>query len=309
MTTLLLVACVGLIAGAFLIFRISPMDFTEGVFKRLTSAPKSIRADINESTNRKQKSSLRQEIAETHSTLKATGKETRFPMICAISLLLFAIGAAIAIVMGNFFLVPVLAVGFMFVPFWYVKLTAGHFKKDVASELETALSIITTAYLRSEDFLTAVEENIGYLNQPVCGVFQRFLTQIKHVDPNMDAALLELRSAIDNEVFREWCDAVLACQYDRGLKTTLTPIVSKLSDMRIVNGELENLVFGPRKEFITMAALVVLNIPLLRFVNADWYAALMHTVPGQIVLAVCAAAIFISFAFVVKLTQPIEYRR
>jgi len=309
LTTLLLVACVGLIAGAFLIFRISPMDFTEGVFKRLTSAPKSIRADINESTNRKKKSFLRQEIAETQSILKATGKETRFPMICAISLLLFAIGAAIAIVMGNFFLVPVLAVGFMSVPFWYVKLTAGHFKKDVASELETALSIITTAYLRSEDFLTAVEENIGYLNQPVCGVFQRFLTRIKRVDPNMDAALLELRSAIDNEVFREWCDAVLACQYDRGLKTTLTPIVSKLSDMRIVNGELENLVFGPRKEFITMAALVVLNIPLLRFVNADWYAALMHTVPGQIVLAVCAAAIFISFAFVVKLTQPIEYRR
>lgn len=309
MTTLLLVACVGLIAGAFLIFRISPMDFTEGVFKRLTSTPKSIRADINESTNRKKKSFLRKEIAETQSILKATGKETRFPMICAISLLLFAIGAAIAIVMGNFFLVPVLAVGFMFVPFWYVKLTAGHFKKDVASELETALSIITTAYLRSEDFLTAVEENIGYLNQPVCGMFQRFLTRIKHVDPNMDAALLELRSAIDNEVFREWCDAVLACQYDRGLKTTLTPIVSKLSDMRIVNGELENLVFGPRKEFVTMAALVVLNIPLLRFVNADWYAALMHTVPGQIVLAVCAAAIFISFAFVVKLTQPIEYRR
>jgi hypothetical protein len=230
-------------------------------------------------------------------------------VICAISLLLFAIGASIAIMMSNFFLVPVMAVGFMMFPFWYVKLTAGSYKKAVSSELETALSIITTAYLRSEDFLTAVEENISYLNQPVCGVFHSFLTRVKHVDPNMDAALAELRVSIDNEVFREWCDAVLACQYDRGLKTTLTPIVSKLSDMRVVNGELENLVFGPRKEFITMAALVVLNIPLLRFVNKNWYATLMHTVPGQIVLAICAAAIFISFAFVVKLTQPIEYRR
>ena len=36
------------------------------------------------------------------------------------------------------------------------------------------------------------------------------------------------------------------------LKSILTPIVSKLSDMRVVNAELENLVFGPRKEFITM---------------------------------------------------------
>ena len=309
MTTLLLVACIGMIAGAFLILRISPMDFTQGVFQRLTSAPKSIRSEINETTRRKKKSFLRREIEDAQTILKATGKEARFPVICAVSLLLFAIGASIAIVMGNFFLVPVMAVGMMFLPFWYVKLTAGNFKKDVSAELETALSIITTAYLRSEDFLTAVEENISYLNQPVCSVFQSFLTRVRSIDPDMDAALAELRGSIDNEVFREWCDAVLACQYDRGLKTTLTPIVSKLSDMRIVNGELENLVFGPRKEFITMAALVVLNIPLLKFINADWYAALMHTVPGQIVLAICAAAIFVSFAFVVKLTQPIEYRR
>ena len=298
-----------MIAGAFLILRISPMDFTQGVFQRLTSAPKSIRSEINETTRRKKKSFLRREIEDAQTILKATGKEARFPVICAVSLLLFAIGASIAIVMGNFFLVPVMAVGMMFLPFWYVKLTAGNFKKDVSAELETALSIITTAYLRSEDFLTAVEENISYLNQPVCSVFQSFLTRVRSIDPDMDAALAELRGSIDNEVFREWCDAVLACQYDRGLKTTLTPIVSKLSDMRIVNGELENLVFGPRKEFITMAALVVLNIPLLKFINADWYAALMHTVPGQIVLAICAAAIFVSFAFVVKLTQPIEYRR
>jgi hypothetical protein len=154
-----------------------------------------------------------------------------------------------------------------------------------------------------------VEENINYLNQPVCGVFWNFLNRVERVDPDVDAALVELRGSIDNEVFREWCNAVMACQYDRGLRATLTPIVAKLSDMRIVNGELENLVFGPRKEFITMAALVVLNVPLLKFINGDWYAALMHTVPGQIVLAVCAGAIFVSFAFVVKLTQPIEYRR
>ncbi|MEG0597894.1 MAG: hypothetical protein RR502_07610 [Oscillospiraceae bacterium] len=298
-----------MITGAFLILRISPMDFTQGIFQRLTSAPRSIRAEIKETTRRKKKSFLRREMEDAQTILKATGKEARFPVICAVSLLLFAIGAAIAIVMGNFFLVPVMAVGMMFLPFWYVKLTAGHFKKDVSAELETALSIITTAYLRSEDFLTAVGENISYLNQPVCGVFQSFLTRVRNIDPNTDAALAELRGSIDNEVFREWCDAVIACQYDRGLKTTLTPIVAKLSDMRVVNGELENLVFGPRKEFITMAALVVLNIPLLKFINADWYAALMHTIPGQIVLSVCAAAIFISFAFVVKLTQPIEYRR
>ena len=101
----------------------------------------------------------------------------------------------------------------------------------------------------------------------------------------------------------------MACQTDRSLTSILTPIVSKLSDMRVVNAELENLVFGPRKEFITMAILVLINIPLVRFINKDWYHTLVATIPGQMVIAVCLAAVFVSFAFVVKLTQPIEYRR
>jgi len=66
----------------------------------------------------------------------------------------------------------------------------------------------------------------------------------------VDAAIAELRGTIDNEVFREWGDALAACQYDRYPKTTLTPIVAKLSDMRIMNGELENLVIGARSSFL-----------------------------------------------------------
>ena len=92
-------------------------------------------------------------------------------------------------------------------------------------------------------------------------------------------------------------------------KTTLTPIVSKLSDMRIVNGELEYLVFEPRKEFIIMAFFVIGNIPLMYLLNKSWYDTLMHTPLGQIILAISAALIFISTACVIRLTKPIEYRR
>ena len=309
MMTVLLIACIGMIAGSFLLLELTPMAFTTAIFGRLTDQPKALRDEINETTRRKKKSYLRRELAEVQSILKVTGRSARFPMLCALSLLFFAVGASVAVMLSNFFLVPVMAAGCMLLPFWWVKLTASHFKKDIAAELETALSIITTAYLRSEDLQTAVEENINYLNPPVQGVFRSFLTRIKHIDPDMNAALAELKSAIDNEVWREWCEALSACQYDHSMKSTLNPIVAKLSDMRIINGELENLVFAPRKEFISMAALVVLNIPLLYFLNKDWYAALMTTVPGKAVLAVCAAAIFLSFARVVKLTQPIEYRR
>ncbi len=309
MNLILLIACMGMITGFLVLLSLSPMEFTNHIFQSLISKPHSIRDEINEATGRKKISFLKREVTEIESILKITGREHRFPMLCAWSLILFAIGASIAILLGNFFLVPVLAGGFLFLPFWYVRLTQTHYKKDIAAELETALSIITTAYLRNDDILTAVEENMDYLNPPILSVFKCFVYRIKMISPDIIKGLLDMRGRIENTVFREWCDAMIACQYDRSLKTTLTPIVSKLSDMRVVNGELENMVFEPRKEFITMQFLVLGNIPLLYFLNKDWYHTLMHTIPGQFVLALCFVAIFISTAFVIRLTQPIEYRR
>lgn len=309
MTGILLTACIGLIAGAFLILGLSPLEFTDGLFGFLTRKDQSIRAQINESKNRKKARFLRREIIEVQEILKLTGRASRFSMVCAVSLLLFAAGAAFAILLNNVFLVPVLAAGLMFLPFWYIRLTATHYKKAVAAELETALSIITTSYLRNEDILTAVEESVQYLNPPVKNVFTEFLAQTQLIDPDVEAALYAMKPKIQNDVFHEWVDAISSCRYDRSLKTTLTPIVSKLSDMRIVNAELEYLVSEPRKEFIIMAMLVVGNIPIMYMLNRDWYHTLMHTMVGQIILAICAAAIFISAAFVIRLTKPIEYRR
>ena len=316
MTSIQLFACIGMVTGFFILLRLSPMEFTDGVFRSLTSRPKSLKDEINELTHRKKKSFLRREIADTQNILKMTGREPKFPAICAMSLLLFVVGASAAIMMGNFFLVPVMAVGMMFVPFWFIKLTASYYKKTRWSGWQVLpvwrsarTAIITTAYLRNEDIQTAVEENLEYLNPPVKSVFAEFLARIQLVDPDVDAALQDMGTKIDNAVFREWVAALLACQHDRGLKTILTPIVAKLSDMRIVNGELENMVFEPRKEFIIMQVLVVGNIPLLYFLNRDWFNTLMHTAMGQIILAVCAGVIFVSTAFVIKLTQPIEYRR
>lgn len=309
MTTILLFACIGMIAGFFILFDISPTSFTNSLFAQFTDRPKSLRDELEEMTQRRQPSYLRREIQEVQAILRVTGREKRFPVICTAALLLFTVGASIAIMLTNFFLMPVMAVGFLLLPFWWVRLTASHFKRNIASELETALSIITTAYLRNEDILTAVEENVAYLNPPALSVFQSFVSRVQLVDPDIISALHDLKQKIENPVFKEWCDALISCQNDRSLKTTLTPIVSKLSDMRVVNGELENMVFEPRKEFIMMQILVIGNIPLLYFLNRDWYHTLMHTPLGQIILSICAVVIFVSTAFVIKLTQPIEYRR
>lgn len=309
MTAIQLLACAGMIAGTFLILGLRPVEFTDSLFAFFLQPKRGIREDIKESSGRKKAGILQREIREVQSVLEMTGRGNRFSIICAASLALFCLGGSIAILLGNFFLAPVMAVGFLFLPFWYVKLTASHYKRDVSAELETALSVITTAYLRTEDIVTAVEENITYLNPPVSKVFQEFLMQVRLVNPDVEAAIRAMQGRIDNEVFREWCDALCGCQHDRSLKTTLTPIVAKLSDMRNVNAELEYLLTEPRKEFLIMVIFVIGNIPLMYMLNKDWYDVLMHTPLGQIILSVTAAVIFVSAGFVVKLTRPIEYRR
>ncbi|MCM1561598.1 MAG: hypothetical protein NC123_18990 [Butyrivibrio sp.] len=309
MLTLQLAACIGMIAGCFWLFGIKLDDFTEDIFKGILGKPKNMQDAIMEETKTKKASYLKREILEVQGILEATGREKQFPLLCTTAFILFALGASAAIMMGNPYMVPVLACGFLLIPFWYIKLTAHSYKKDISEELETALSIITTSYLRNEDILTAVEESAPYLNPPVQTVFQEFSSRIRLIDPDVESALKDLKTKIHNDTFEEWCDALQECQIDRSLKTILTPIVAKLSDMRLINADLEYMVYEPRKEFITMVVLVVSNIPLLYFLNKDWYQTLMTSTVGQILLSITAAIIFFSAARVVKLTKPIEYRR
>ena len=309
MLTLQLAACVGLIAGSFLLLGVRLEDFTSDMFKGIMGRPKNLQDVILEETHSKKTSYLKRELMEVQSILEATGREKQFPLLCTVAFSLFAIGAAVAILMGNPFLVPVFACGFLLIPFWYINLTAHTFKKDISEELETALSIITTSYLRNEDILTAVEESVPYLNPPVQTVFQEFSARLRLLDADVVGALSDLKTKIHNDTFEEWCDALQECQIDRSLKTILTPIVAKLSDMRLVNAELEYMVYEPRKEFITMVVLVLANIPLLYFLNKDWYYTLVTTMVGKLLLSITAAVIFFAAARVVKLTKPIEYRR
>ncbi len=309
MTAVLLLAFAGMVVGCFLLIGLSPMEFTESIFSRILAKPNSIKSQINEATRRKKPNFLRREIMEAQEVLRLTNRTSMFGMLCACSLALAAVGVSMAVAIGNMFLAPVLAIGLMFVPFWYIKTTETNYKKAISSELETALSIITTAYLRNEDIITSIEENVHYLNTPVKTVFESFISRIKLSNPDVTAALLEMKQQIDNEVFHEWCDSLILCQNDRSLKSTLTPIVNKLSDMRVVNADLEYLITSPRKEFITMAFLVIGNIPLLYMLNKDWYNSLMNTIPGQVILAVSAVGIFVATAIVIKLTKPIEFKR
>lgn len=183
------------------------------------------------------------------------------------------------------------------------------YEKHIREELETALSIVTTSYVRSEDIVGAVRENIGYIKPPIRGIFQIFLAQAIVISADTKAALTALSHRIDNDIFREWCTCLIQCQDDRTQKSSLLPIVHMLSDVRLVNNELRTMMTEPIKEYWTMVALVVGNIPLLYILNRDWFSTLLFSLPGKIVLALCGVVIFVTALLMMKYTKPLEYKR
>lgn len=309
MTVLLLIALTAQIVGGFVIFKISPIEMVDTLIKLFRTNNLSLKDRIRETNKRKKVKGIKLIIQETIQVLEATNKSNRFSTICLGSFALFVAGAYIAIAMTNMFLVPVLAVGFALIPFWYILFTSAFYKKQLNAELETALSVITSSYLRTESIITAVDENITYLNPPVVEVFRSFLNQTTLINSNIKFAIENLKDKIDNDVFREWCDALIACQEDKNIKSTLLPIVSKLSDVRMVGSDLEYLLYEPIKEFITMAILLIGNIPLLYFLNRSWFNTLVFHPIGKLILAITGFVIFISLSAVIKLSKPIEYKR
>ena len=298
------------VMGSFILLSLSPSSFLEGLAAYIRPQKTSMKSRIEKSRKNKQPKGLKLLFLETKEILCVTGKSGMFTALCILSMLLFVVGAMIALTMKNSYLVPVLAAGLALLPFYYVKLTAGRHKRQINTELETALSIVTTSYLRGKNtIIRAIEENQPYLNPPVAEVFRNFLLQAKLINSNTREALAGLKNGIDNAVFHEWVDAVIACQDDYNLKTTLPPIVAKLSDMRVVSAELDLLLFEPVKEYITMVILLLGSIPLMYFLNKDWYQTLMFTEFGKVLLAICAGVIFLSVVAVAKHIRPIEYKR
>ncbi|WP_243641190.1 type II secretion system F family protein [Xylanivirga thermophila] len=297
-----------LVYGFFEVFDISLLKIVDDIVKILSKEKTDIKSVIKRQNRDEKQKGIRRVIEDAKSTLKIMGKEDRIKVVWLASIALFVVGTIFSLSISNFFLVPVLSIGLGLIPFWYVIYTSNYYRKQINEELETALSTITTSYIRSENIISAVEENIQYLNPPISEVFKFFLGQTKLITSNTKLAIENMKSKIQNDVFKEWCDALIACQDNRNLRTTLIPIVAKLSDTRIVSAELEGLLFEPMKEFITMTILLLANIPLIKVLNKDWYKILTKTVPGHAVLAVLILTIFISLGAVIRLIRPVEYK-
>ena len=257
--------------------------------------------------NRKSKLTLL--LEKIRRALKDTGKEKYFGIACALSLALMVGGCVLSIAIGNPFLAPIAAVAFAMIPFVYLLRTMDVYETQIRLEMERGLSSITSSYVRTRNLQAAVAENIQRLKPPLKDIFENFLAETSMVTADTKRAIEHLKEKINDSVFHEWCDALITCQEDHNLIDTLPPIVARLSDMRIVNGELRAMSAEHKREYWLMVIMVIANIPLLYVLNKDWYAALMYTTLGKVALALCGAVILVTSFLMMKYTKPITYKK
>ena len=308
MTVVYLICFLLMVAGAAFLLGLTPEVITEDIM-RFASPKRTLREKVLTAKGKRKSRKLTIELNRIRDALDSTGKGSQFAIALAASLLGVIAGCVVAVAINNYFLIPVIALAFALIPFAFAKRTIGFYDKHIQDELETALSIITTSYVRNDDIVTAVSENIQYLKPPVKDILAGFVAESTMISANIKQSIKHLKERVNNSIFGEWCDTLIACQDDRTLKDTLMPIVAKLTDVRIANSEIKGVLSAARTEYFMMAGMVVANIPLLYFLNKDWYDALMHTTAGKIVLAISALAIVITALFMFKWTKPVEYKR
>lgn len=238
--------------------------------------------------------------------LKSSRSDMTFEKYIRISLLFSLCGIIIGVLVNNILLSVVLAVGMLFVPFEYLAVKQTAYTQIINEQTETALSLITNSYLQSGDIIQAVKENLHRTEPPFYNLFAEFIAEKTFVDSNICRNIRKLKSKVDNSFFNEWCDTLILCQQDRELMYVLPTIVEKMSDIKQIQEELNTQMYNIYKDHISVTLVVAANIPLMRFLNAEWCRLLTGTLAGQIIVAVTFAVIFIATAYVVKVNKPVS---
>lgn len=252
---------------------------------------------------------IRREFDKAKDILNYQHKSDRYGKVILSSVALAFIGVVVGMIAKNPLLSITLAIGLCLIPVWITVSSLHKYKLFVADELESGLSIISTTYLRQNSFINAVEENIGYLNSPLKEVMQDFITQVKAVDPNVSVALNNIKPLIKNAIWYEWINEVIKCQSNHTLKPNLMSIVNKLSDVKIVQSDLDTLLSNQVKEYKALLMIALCGLPGIYIINKEWFGYFFTRLPGKIALVAAAVLIFVSIAKMIAVSKPVEYKR
>lgn len=189
---------------------------------------------------------------------------------------------------GLFLGIPLLALPlafflclFLFLVFGLVLTTR---EAKLEGEMEVALTLVTSSYLRCGVLVEAVSENLTETGGVLRRIFAGLVRETSVISANEKSAVLHMKQALPHPLFGEWCDTLLLCLEDRQMKPALSRVVDRLSEARLANLEVMNAKRGAMTEYAVMAVMALGNVPLMALLNEEWFRLLTETLPGQLTL-------------------------
>ena len=304
-TILYVLASVLMVLGIFFMLRLTAVQITQDLMNILKPANK-IRTLASDVQAKRQRGGLFGTLQRLRNTMEATGRGRLFPLAVTGMFGFGALGIFVGVLMKNIWLIPALVISFAAIPFLYMGSAVEYYEKTVRDELETALSIITNAYIRTDDIVVAVEENLMYIKPPLRGAFEKFI-QDSVVMPSNKEIIIRLRERLDDHVFYEWCTTLLQCQDDRTLKENLNPVVGKLTDIRLINTQNAAVISTAKTEYYAMIGFMAISIPLLAVLSPGSLQMLATTGLGKFLLGIVADVVLFTFFRMRKITQPVDF--
>lgn len=302
-----LVASVIILMGAVLIFsdelaRFFRLEFLKALLQKWLSKAKkmeqkTLRQKLRQMESGHQDNFILQSYRNMSAILNATGEESKLKTMRVVSLTCGAAGVFVSVYVGSWALAPILGVGFALLPMWLLKFKAYRYNVSVMNELSVVLSMVTNSYVRCENMVKAVEENIVYMNHPVKAHFESFVYQCTYVNSNVSANIQALRQEMDNAVFRLWCDCLVICQSDINQKSSLNAVVEQFTTDRELLNLLSAEITKPVQIFAIVAAITFTAFPLTSLMGTQFGIGnaldiLFGTLVGQCVVVGYAIVLF-----------------
>lgn len=247
------------------------------------------------------------QINKTQNILKLTRRTKEFKKTMIMCAVMGCAGAVIGLIMKNVFAVILLAGGMFMIPLWRLEIYYQKYQKYLNMQLESCVSLITTAYIRNNDIIESFEENIENISLFIRPPFEEFLAEYK-INPNMKKCIRNLQNKIDNTIFKEWCDVLIKSYENSNIKENLLAITEKYSAIRIVQDDLDAETASSMIEYIIMLAMLVLVYPMVGLINDEWFAS-YSTLPGKICIAYSIFVGILAVKKIIDLSAPVQFKR
>lgn len=249
------------------------------------------------------------EIASARELLKETKKEKGYTRMIASCVVLSIVGILAAVfLLKNMIAVPVLGIVGMLIPIWQQKLYRNKYEKYVDVQLESAVSLVTTSYIRGNNIIEAVKENISSFDDIIKEPFERFVAETA-INPDITDCIKNLQASFKNSIFYEWCDVLIKTYENSEVKENLVAVAKKFSTVRIIQSELDAETANTLSDYIILILTVIAIYPLVWLVNKTWFAMYLNTVAGHVCVVISCVVVVYAVAKVISLLRPVKFER